>query len=133
MERGQSLPSAEWSPRRRLLSMDLAQASSESIVDAIGRLLSATNLGTDELVVLLGNALVVEALRPHWGPGRTADDAHRRLRTADPELAGAVEALAPMLLGRAVARTEGQLAVAAIQDLLGPGPGSQPDVAGSRG
>ena len=41
------------------------------------------------------------------------------LRTADPELAEAVEALAPMLLGRAEARDDAQNAVAEIEELLG--------------
>lgn len=98
--------------------MDLSKADLATVADAMATLLDGTSLSNEERVQLLGNALVMEALRPHWVDGRSPGEAHRLLRSSDPELADAVEALAPMLLGRAEARDEAQLAVAEVEDLL---------------
>jgi len=110
--------SGERSPRRRLLSMDLQNADPATVADAITTLLDSTSLSNEDRVQLLGNALVMEALRPHWVDGRSPGAAHRLLRGTDPELADAVEAIAPMLLGRAEARDEAQRAVAEAEELL---------------
>ena len=110
--------SGERSPRRRLLAMDLSKADPATVADAMATLLDGTSLSNEDRVQLLGNALVMEALRPHWVDGRSPGEAHRLLRTSDPELADAVEALAPMLLGRAEARDDGQRAVAEVEELL---------------
>jgi hypothetical protein len=112
-------PSDERSPRRRLLAMDLGNADLATAGEAISLLLNETSLGQDDRVQLLGNALVMEALRPFWVDGRSPGEAHRLLRAADPELADAVEALAPMLLSRAEARDVAERAVAEAQALLG--------------
>ena len=110
--------SGERSRRRRLLAMDLSQADLATVADAMSTLLDGTSLNNEERVQLLGNALVMEALRPHWVDGRSPGEAHRLLRTSDPELADAVEALAPMLLSRAEARDDARRAIAEAQDLL---------------
>jgi hypothetical protein len=110
--------SGERSPRRRLLAMDLSKANPATVADAMATLLDGTTLSNEERVQLLGNALVMEALRPHWVDGRSPSEAHRLLRSSDPELADAVEALAPMLLGRAEALDDARHAVAEAEDLL---------------
>jgi hypothetical protein len=110
--------SGERSPRRRLLTMDLSKADPATVADAMATLLDSTSLSHEDRVQLLGNALVMEALRPHWVDGRRPGEAHRLLRTSDPELADAVESLAPMLLGRAEARDDAQHAIAEAEELL---------------
>jgi hypothetical protein len=99
--------------------MDLANADPSMVSEAMTTLLDETSLGNEDRVQLLGNALVMEALRPFWIDGRSPGEAHRMLRSADPELADAVEALAPMLLGRAEARDAAQRAVAEVEEILG--------------
>jgi len=113
------LPSGERSVRRRLLAIDFATADIATVGEAISMILEETSLGTDDRVQVLGNALVMEALRPFWIDGRSPGEAHRMLRGADPELADAVEALAPMLLSRAEARDTAERAVAEAEALLG--------------
>jgi len=98
--------------------MDLSNADPATVADAMATLLDGTSLSNEDRVQLLGNALVMEALRPHWVDGRSPGEAHRLLRSSDPELADAVEALAPMLLGRAEARDDAQRAVAEVEELL---------------
>lgn len=90
----------------------------EQLAEAVQALLDRSSLSHEERVQLLGGALVMEALRPHWGDGRSPSDAHGRLRTHDPELADAIEALAPMLLGRAHGRAQAAAALAAVEELL---------------
>lgn len=114
-----ALPSGERSPRRRLLAMDLATADLATVGEAMSTLIDETSLSHEDRVQLLGNALVMEALRPFWVDGRSPGEAHRMLRGADPELADAVEALAPMLLSRAEARDTAERAVAEVESLLG--------------
>ena len=99
--------------------MDLANADLATVGEAISTLVDETSLSHEDRVQLLGNALVMEALRPFWTDGRSPGEAHRMLRGADPELADAVEALAPMLLSRAEARDTAERAVAEAQALLG--------------
>ncbi|TAK79219.1 MAG: hypothetical protein EPO16_02320 [Dehalococcoidia bacterium] len=82
------------------------------------RLLAESGLTPDERVEVLGGALVVEALRPYWTGALSAEEAHDALRAADPELADAIEGLAPMLLGHAEVRAEAAAAIEAIGALL---------------
>ena len=119
MNKRHAPPSGERSSRRRLLATDLAGADLATVSEALSALLNQTTLGPEDRLQLLGNALVMEALNPFWVDGRSPGEAHRMLRSADPELADAVEALAPMLLGRAEARDDGQRAIAEIEELLG--------------
>ena len=63
--------------------------------------LDGSSLSWEERIQVIGGAFVLEALRAVWHEGGgSADAAHAVLRRRDPELAAAVEALAPMLFGR---------------------------------
>lgn len=105
-------------PRRRLLQLDLRRGSTAELAEAIAAILDETPLRMDDRVQLLGGALVMEALRPFWTDGRTPLEAHERLRAHDPELADAIEAIAPMLLGRAEVREASEAAISAVEALL---------------
>ncbi len=109
------------SAKRALLSMDLRRGDPERIAEALRRLLGESGLTSEERVQVLGGALVVEALRPYWTDERSAEAAHFALRAKDPELADAIEALAPMLLGRAEVREEAGAVIEAIEALLRAG------------
>ena len=104
--------------KRDLLRLDLRRGTPEQIADAVQALLEQSALNHDERVQLLGGALVLEALRPHWGDGRSPGEAHEALRAHDPELAEAIEAIAPMLLGRVQAHEDAEEALAAVEALL---------------
>lgn len=101
--------------------MDLRRGDPDRIAEALRRLLDDSGMTSEERVQVLGGALVVEALRPFWTAAQTAEGAHLALRGADPELADAIEALAPMLLGRAEVREEAGAAIEAIEALLRAG------------
>ncbi len=106
------------SARTRLL-FEVARACSANDVRALlAELLDAAGLTRDERVEVLGGALVTEAVRPYWAQGYGAGDAHMRLQCEDPELSDAIEAIAPMLLGRADAREEAQHAIATLEQML---------------
>jgi hypothetical protein len=106
--------------RRDLLRLDFRR-DPEQLSEAIQGLLDRSDLSSEERVQVLGGALVLEALRPYWGDGRTPADAHALLRRDDPELADAIESIAPMLLGRAQAQEDAQAALDAVNALLGQG------------
>lgn len=114
-------PTSIASTKRATLRMDLRRGDPDRIAEALRRLLDDSGMTSEERVQVLGGALVVEALRPYWTGDRTAEAAHFALRAADPELADAIEALAPMLLGRAEVREEAGAAIAAIEALLRAG------------
>lgn len=101
------------------LLLKVARSSSAEDVRAlVVALLDAAGLDRDQRVELLGGALVTEAVRPYWAEGMTAAEAHAELQVDDPELSEAVEALSPMLLGRAHAREESRQAIHALETLL---------------
>ena len=102
---------AEQSLRGKTLRIELGDASPERLREVVEQLLELAGLTHEERVDLLGGALVSEAVRPHWETSDSADEAHASLRAANPDLADAVEALAPWLYGRA--------AVSAVEGLLG--------------
>ena len=104
--------------KRALLRMDLRRGTPEQIAEAVRALLDQSALSHEERIQLLGGALVMEALRSHWGDGHTPTEAHALLRRDDPELADAIEAIAPMLLGRAQAHEEAAEALAAVEAML---------------
>jgi hypothetical protein len=89
----------------------------DGLRDMLCELLDAARLTPEQKVELLGGAFVVEAVRP-FTRGDDAEEAHERLRSADPELAEAVEALAPMIYGRARAAKDAVSAIAAIEEML---------------
>jgi hypothetical protein len=88
------------------------------VVALIGELLDAAGLDRDERVEVLGGALVAEAVRPYWIEGCNAEEAHAELQVEDPELSEAVEAISPMLLGRAKAREESRDAIRDLEAML---------------
>ena len=104
--------------KRDLLRLDLRRGTPEQLAEAVQALLDQSALSHEARVQLLGGALVLEALRPHWGDGRSPAEAHAALRAHDPELADAIEAIAPMLLGRAQAHEEAEQALEAVEALL---------------
>ena len=90
---------------------------------AISETLDGLPLSWEERIQVIGGAFVLEALRPLWDAcGGSADDAHALLRSRDPELAHAVESLAPMLYGRHTAAQEGVAAVDEVQRLIESSP-----------
>ncbi len=93
--------------------------SPEAVRDLLERLLNVMGLDYDQRVELLGGMLVTEAVRPYWLEGHSAADAHALLRARDAETADMVEALAPVLLGRAEARDEGRSALDEVAQILG--------------
>jgi hypothetical protein len=97
--------------RGKTIRIELGDASPERLRDLIAQLLDVAGLPHDDRVDVLGGALVSEAVRPHWLATDSPEDAHARLRQQSPELADAIEAIAPLLYGRA--------AVAAVEGLLG--------------
>ena len=103
--------------RRDLLRLDFRR-DPERIAEALQALLDGSALSAEARVQVLGGALVLQALRPYWGDGRSPADAHAALRRDDPELADAIEAIAPMLLGRAQAHEEALEALSAVEALL---------------
>lgn len=106
------------SAKRALMRIDLRRGDPEQVAEAVQRLLGESGLSSAERVEVLGGVLVIEALRPYWTGTFAAEDAHNALRAADPELADAIEALAPMLLGHAEVRAEAAAAIEAIGALL---------------
>ena len=105
-----SLPAARPGP--------LFPSSPEAVRDFLSQVLAAAGLEYDQRMELLGGLFVAEAVRPYWESGHAADDAHELLRLHDAELADAVEALSPILLGRAEAHEEAHLAVLEVDALL---------------
>jgi len=102
----------------RSLSLVARSLSSDGLRGLIAGLLDSASLSRDERVELLGGLLVSEAVRPYWESGMDADAAHQALRATDPELADAVEAVSPMLLGRAEAHEDARLAIVELERLL---------------
>lgn len=112
-------------PRRRpvtkrdLLSADLRHSTPEQLAETVQALLDQSSATAEERVHLLASAFVVEALRPFWTHDRTPQQAHDALCREDPDLAAAIEALAPMLLNRAELREAAQDAIASVEAILG--------------
>ncbi len=85
----------------------------------ISSALDALELSWEERIQAIGGCFVLEALRPVWNAGGgSADGAHEVLRSRDPELADAIEALAPMLYGRHRAQTDALAAIDEVQRLI---------------
>jgi len=81
--------------------------------------LDSLTLTWEERIQAIGGCFVLEALRPVWNEGGgSADAAHSLLRSRDPELAAAVEALAPMLYGRLRAHVEALAAIDEVERLI---------------
>ena len=116
--RRSSQPGVQLSLDVALRGLSSANWSQEMARDLISRVLEATGLDYDQRIEVLGGAFVAEAVAPYWADGNSAPDAHALLRRRDDELADVVEALSPMLLGRAEAREQAVSAVDAVAALL---------------
>ncbi|MGE3076442.1 MAG: hypothetical protein AB7N24_11220 [Dehalococcoidia bacterium] len=92
-------------------------ATTDQLSTLVCGLLDAAGLTPEQRIEVLGGAFVSDAVRPYWAKDASAGDAHDALRTADAELADAVEALAQVLLGRAESREEAAEAIAELDRL----------------
>ena len=104
--------------------LDLRGRDRSEAIEIVQRALVEAGYEAADCVDVLGGAFVSAAVRRYWAEGLSAAEAHERLCAEDPELAGAIEALAPLLLDRAEARDQREAAVAAVELLLA---GSSPD------
>ena len=103
---------------QQFLDIDITNVDSETVAELLSAIFDTVSLSREDRVQLLGSALVMEALRPHWVDGNSPGTAHRLLRASDPELAATVESIAPMLLSRAESRENARKAVKAVEELL---------------
>ena len=114
MEEAMRTPTA----RTQLLLQLARSCSSNEVRLLLIELLDAAGLDRDARVEVLGGALVTEAVRPYWDQGLDPEEAHAELQVDDPELSEAVEAISPMLLGRARAREDAQRAICDLEGLF---------------
>lgn len=103
------------------ITLELGGGTTAELRSLISQLLDAAGLDLDQRVEVLGAALVTEAVRPYWEAGHDAEAAHESLRRHDPELAEAVESIAPMLYARAECAEQAAIAVDEVERLLGAG------------
>ena len=115
-------------PRTRTMSQprDFALRGRDraEAIEIVQRALVDAGYEAGDCVDVLGGAFVSAAVRRYWAEGLSAAEAHERLCAEDPELARAIEALAPLLLDRVEARGQQEAAVAAVELLLA---GAAPD------
>ena len=104
--------------------LDLRGRDRNEAIEIVQRALVEAGYEAGDRVDVLGGAFVAAAVRRYWAEGLSAAEAHERLCAEDPELARAIEALAPLLLDRAEARDQREAAVAAVELLLA---GSAPE------
>jgi uncharacterized protein YdaT len=104
--------------------LDLRGRDRNEAIEIVQRALVDAGYEGSDCVDVLGGAFVSAAVRRYWAEGLSASEAHERLMADDPELARAIEALAPLLLDRAEARGQREAAVAAVELLLA---GSAPE------
>ncbi len=104
--------------------LDLRGRDRNEAIEIVQRALVEAGYEASDCVDVLGGAFVSAAVSRYWAEGLSAAEAHDRLCAEDPELARAIEALAPLLLDRAEARDQREAAVAAVELLLS---GSAPE------
>ncbi len=104
--------------------LDLRGRDRAEAIEIVQRALVDAGYEAGDCVDVLGGAFVSAAVRRYWAEGLSAAEAHERLCAEDPELARAIEALAPLLLDRVEARGQQEAAVAAVELLLA---GAAPD------
>ncbi len=104
--------------------LDLRGRDRNEAIEIVQRALVDAGYEAGDCVDVLGGAFVSAAVRRYWAEGLSAAEAHERLCADDPELARAIEALAPLLLDRVEARGQQEAAVAAVELLLA---GAAPD------
>jgi hypothetical protein len=95
--------------------------SPEEVAARVHALLDRAGLDVDDRTRLLAGAMVIEALRPYWSRGLSAEQAHAALRREDPEMADCIEAIAPALAGRIRAHEDARSAIEAVEALLRSG------------
>lgn len=98
--------------------LDLRGRDRNEAIEVVQRALIDAGYEAGDRVDVLGGAFVCAAVQRYWAEGLSAAEAHERLCAEDPELANAIEALAPLLLDRAEARNQREAAVAAVELLL---------------
>ena len=98
--------------------LDLRGRDRNEAIEIVQRALVEAGYEAGDCVDVLGGAFVAAAVRRYWAEGLSAAEAHERLCAEDPELARAIEALAPLLLDRAEARDQREAPVAAVELLL---------------
>ncbi len=98
--------------------LDLRGRDRGEAIEIVQRALVEAGYEASDCVDVLGGAFVSAAVGRYWAEGLSAAEAHERLCAEDPELARAIEALAPILLDRAEARDQREAAVAAVELLL---------------
>ena len=98
--------------------LDLRGRDRNEAIEIVQRALVEAGYEAGDCVDVLGGAFVAAAVRRYWAEGLSAAEAHERLCAEDPELARAIEALAPILLDRVEARGQREAAIAAVELLL---------------
>lgn len=98
--------------------LDLRGRDRFEAVEIVQRALVEAGYDAGDCIDVLGGAFVSAAVRRYWMAGLDAEEAHERLCADDPELARAIEAVAPMLLDRAEASDQHAAAVLAVELLL---------------
>ncbi len=98
--------------------LDLRGRDRAEAIEIVQRALVQAGYEASDCVDVLGGAFVSAAVRRYWAEGLSPAEAHERLCAEDPELARAIEALAPLLLDRAEARGQREAAIAAVELLL---------------
>ncbi len=98
--------------------LDLRGRDRNEAIEIVQRALVDAGYEAGDRVDVLGGAFVSAAVRRYWAEGLSAAEAHERLCAEDPELARAIEAIAPILLDRVEARGQREAAVAAVELLL---------------
>ena len=98
--------------------LDLRGRDRNEAIEIVQRALVDAGYEAGDCVDVLGGAFVSAAVRRYWAEGLSAAEAHERLCAEDPELARAIEAIAPILLDRVEARGQREAAVAAVELLL---------------
>ncbi len=98
--------------------LDLRGRDRNEAIEIVQRALVEAGYEASDCVDVLGGAFVSAAVRRYWVEGLSPAEAHERLCAEDPELARAIEALAPILLDRAEAAGQREAAVAAVELLL---------------
>ena len=98
--------------------LDLRGRDRNEAIEIVQRALVEAGYETGDCVDVLGGAFVAAAVRRYWAEGLSAAEAHERLCAEDPELARAIEALAPILLDRVEARGQREAAIPAVELLL---------------
>ncbi len=101
--------------------LDLRGRDRNEAIEIVQRALVDAGYEAGDRVDVLGGAFVSAAVRRYWAEGLSAAEAHERLCAEDPELARAIEAIAPILLDRVEARGQREAAVAAVELLLAGG------------